>query len=300
MNTAELLKKYMPWNLVWIASYPKSGNTWFRIFMANYLQNANEPVNINHLSRYIEIMEAGKVATIRQFYGINVSDLDFEEVDQCRSALYTHWKNQEKHMLLKTHDAYTYLSNNQPLLGDPIHQAAIYIIRNPLDIAVSYAHHFISSHNEIKNLNNSIAKINSEDHTLCDDATRFSFRVRRKLLSWSQHVISWQKATLPTLIIRYEDMLLDTFNTFSKAIRFLGLPDEPKRIQRAIHFSSFAILQQQEETSGYKEKNPRAKSFFRLGKSGGYREQLTEQQIQLIIKIHENVMRQFSYLENKN
>lgn len=299
MKKEKFLQKNMQWGLVWLASYPKSGNTWFRIFMANYLNNKNNPLNINNLSQNIEIQGAGNLKNIRQMYGINTSHLNFEEIEQYRSMMYDQWSSQKKNIFCKTHDAYTYLSNKKPLLGSPANQAAIYIIRNPLDVAVSYANHFIVSDNAVENLSHSIKKINSTNNLLNNNSVQMNDKFRIKLSSWSQHVISWQNTPLPILIIRYEDMLLDTLNTFCKAVRFLGFPHDLRRIQRAINFSSFDLLKKQEKKLGFNEKNPRAKNFFRLGKSLSYHKQLEKHQIQCIINTHQEVMRQFNYIENE-
>ncbi|MEJ2083836.1 MAG: sulfotransferase, partial [Acidobacteriota bacterium] len=35
--------------IVWLASYPKSGNTWLRAFLMNFLDPGKRPVDINQL-----------------------------------------------------------------------------------------------------------------------------------------------------------------------------------------------------------------------------------------------------------
>ena len=66
-------------NIIWLASYPKSGNTWFRIFLTNLLQKHTSPANINELT-------GGPIASSRQLFdeltGIDSSDLTFDEIEK--------------------------------------------------------------------------------------------------------------------------------------------------------------------------------------------------------------------------
>ena len=126
-------------------------------------------------------------------------------------------------------------------------------------------------------------------------------QVRQKLLSWSDHVLSWVDAPdLHLEILRYEDMLGDSLATFTRAARFLELPDDQPRVQEALHFSRFDRLQQQEKSGGFKEKPSNTPSFFRQGKSGGWRDELNEEQAAKIIADHGTVMRRFNYLDEHN
>ena len=84
---------------------------------------------------------------------------------------------------------------------------------------------------------------------------------------------------------------------FGGAARFLQLPDEPSRLEKAIRFSDFKTLSKQESEAGFREKPRHAKNFFMHGKSGGWREKLTLEQINRIVVDHNNVMQRFGYLD---
>ena len=282
-------KNHTPWSLVWLASYPKSGNTWFRVFLTNYLRGDDQPAVINQLE---SSPIAGERLGFDRLYGIDSADLDLTEIDQRRPAMYQQWQRDDSPWLFhKVHDAYTYLPDGQALLGPSAGQAAIYLLRNPLDVAVSFAHH-----NGQAELDKTIAKMAQTQAALANQRGAFNNQLRQQLLSWSEHVHSWQNAPLPKLIVRYEDLLADPFATFSQAIRFLQLPDEPERIRKAIAFSDFSVLQQQEQALGFKEKTAMASQFFREGKAGGYRAVLTEEQVQQVMQDHAAVMREWGYV----
>lgn len=274
--------------LVWLASYPKSGNTWFRIFLTNYLRDGDEPAEINALDDTWIASSRGQFETL---YGVDSRDFTADEIDRLRPAMYDAWQNQSDVPFHKVHDAYTYLEDGRPLLGNPEGQAAIYFVRNPLDVAVSFAHH--SGKEEI---DDTIRNMANSEFCFCNKVDREENQLRQKLLTWDQHVESWQKAPMPVLFLRYEDMHADAMATFGKAIEFLGFSVEMKRLEKAIEFSAFDQLQGQENVGGFKEKSKRSQRFFRKGLVGSYVERLAENQIKLIEKTYETKMKELAFL----
>ena len=87
---------------------------------------------------------------------------------------------------------------------------------------------------------------------------------------------------------------------FAGAIRFLGLDDNLERVRRAVTFSSFENLRQQELEHGFKAKPFAAFSFFRSGRAGGWQDVLTENQVERLVREHGAVMRRVGYLPERN
>jgi len=117
--------------------------------------------------------------------------------------------------------------------------------------------------------------------------------------TWSGHVTSWVDApAIRVHVVRYEDMKLRAEETFGAAVRFVDLPADPDRVRKAIEFSRFEEVRKQEEKDGFGEKMPRAKSFFRKGEIGSWRESLTPEQAARIVADHSDVMRRFGYLDD--
>lgn len=277
--------------IVWLASYPKSGNTWFRTFLTNFLRDAPQPASINDL-------DGGHIASARAPFdaavGYDSGELTPDEVDALRPEVYLHLAHKAKDTLYcKCHDAYTFLPDGRPLLPPAATQAALYFIRNPLDVAVSYAAHGGSTDYE-----RAVKLLGKPDACVAvSDATEPN-QLRQRLLSWSRHVTSWATAPgIPVQVIRFEDMKLTPKATFTAAVRFLGLPADPARISKAIQFSRFEELQQQERASGFQERLPKATAFFRKGTTGSWREALTPEQAARVIADHADVMRQYGYLD---
>ena len=101
---------------------------------------------------------------------------------------------------------------------------------------------------------------------------------------------------LPVQVIRYEDMLNRPFEVFRDFAAFGDLPADEDRLARAIEFSRFEVLQRQEQEAGFREKSPRAESFFRAGRKESWRERLTAEQVRRIVSDHGRVMQRFGYM----
>lgn len=276
--------------IVWLASYPKSGNTWFRVFLTNLLRDDDCPASINEL-------ESTPIASARGIFdehtGIDGSDLTMEEIDRLRPEIYTHLaETAEDPLFMKIHDAYVTVDDGIPLIPARATKAAIYFIRNPLDVAVSFAHHSAS------NADKTISMMANREAAMCKATDRLVNQLRQPLRSWRLHVLSWvDEAPFPVCPIRYEDMVQRSPETFEKAVGFAGLAHTPEQIQKALEFSSFEMLKEQEEKNGFREKNPMSESFFRKGRIGSWREELSEAQARRIIDDQADVMRRFGYLD---
>lgn len=275
--------------IYWLASYPKSGNTWFRTFLRNLQEDGDTPVDINDLS-------TGNIASSREWLdevlGFDTAELDPDEVDRLRPEVYRWSLKDDGIGYHKIHDAYTFTREGDPLVSREATLGALYIVRNPLDVAPSYANYARSS------IDDAITYMGDSDHALCKSRKNLPSQVRQQLLNWSSHVLSWVDAPeLKCHVIRYEDMLHNPIPTFTDAVRFLRLPDDPVRIEKAIRFSDFRELARQEEEKGFRERPPTTERFFRQGKSGDWRDKLTRDQAARVILHHGPVMRRFGYLD---
>ncbi len=158
-------------------------------------------------------------------------------------------------------------------------------------MAVSFAHHHQIG------LDEAVDRI-------CDDRNIIppsSNQREQYLLSWSTHVNSWLKAPgLKRHVLRYEDMVASPRKTFGGLVAFLGLPDDPARLKKAIRFSSFKELSGQERKERFVESRPDGKSaFFRKGKVGAWRDALSDAQVAKIVETQGETMKAFGYLDRK-
>lgn len=273
-------------SLMWLASYPKSGNTWLRAFLANYIFNLPEPVPVNQLSK-LGLGDANTLAHSRVAAGRFDPTNPRETVRIRRKMLDIVVSNGADLNLMKTHN-----QNTKAFGVDlvPRHQTkgAIYVIRDPRDMAVSYAsHHGMSMDETVHRLNH------PENATTGNQQNVHQFLGR-----WSDHVNSWSRSKgFKALIIRYEDMLEKPKSVFADVIDAVGLDRDEDRLEKSIRFSSFDQLKSQEKSGGFVENSPHQEAFFRSGKSGGWRDSLTEDQAARIVSDHAKVMRRFGYLD---
>lgn len=288
----------MSGNICWLASYPKSGNTWMRVLLTNYLLDGDEPADINALA-------AGLIASARQIFddhvGIEASDLTQDEIERLRPAVYEMLSDSAAPgpddqvalpMLLKVHDAYTRTVDDVPLISKAATAGAIYLVRDPRDVAVSFAHHGAVE------VDVAVRNMGRPDHAFVDNPHRLHSQLRQRILTWSQHVESWiDEPGLRVLVVRYEDLSSDTAGELTRVLEFLGIDSEPDLVAKAVDFSRFDRLQQQEADTGFGERMPLAESFFRKGTVGSWRESLSEELVDQLVAEHGAVMRRFGYLE---
>ncbi len=289
----------MTGHIHWLASYPKSGNTWMRILLTNYLRDADEPADINSL-------DGGPIASARQIFddnvGIEASDLTQDEIERLRPGVYELISDRvgearrelpvddDFPTFLKVHDAYTRTADGVPLISKAATAGAIYLLRDPRDVALSFAHH------SARDVEKTVGSMGDPEFAFVDKGTRLHNQLRQRLLTWSGHVTSWvDEPGLRIHVVRYEDLSADTAAVFSEVLRFAGVDPDPARVAKAVEFSRFDGLQRQEADAGFGEKMPRATSFFREGRAGSWVESLGEELAARIVSDHGAVMDRFGY-----
>jgi Sulfotransferase domain len=279
-------------NIYWLASYPKSGNTWFRLFMSNLLKNGDEPVDINRMGEVQTTEIASGRGWLDDVLGFDTADLTQDEIDDVRPDVYE-WSSRAGPITYhKIHDAVTVTSSGRPIISRQATAGSLYIIRNPLDVAISMSNHNATT------IEQSVNGLNKKRMTLAENRVRQDSQVRQRLLSWSNHVRSWTERPIgEQLVIRYEDMLHDSQATFSRAAEFLKLPHDQEQVAKAIRHASFAELVKQESEKGFAETPEKAERFFRSGKTGDWRDKLTAEQIRGIVQEHFEIMLRYRYID---
>jgi len=272
----------------WLASYPKSGNTWMRMLLANYFSEKDAPHDINGPG-VVNRMVASR-AMFDEVTGIASADLTPEEADSLMPVMLGLLVAEAKEPIwLKVHDALWRLPDGRWRLPPAVSGVAVYILRNPLDVAVSIAFH-------------DAIGIEASVRGLCDPAAAMpgtaTVHLRQRLGDWSQHVESWVDQTeIPVLAVRYEDMLANPARELERVIRFARpeVPIQPSRLAKAVSAASFDKLRDMEREGGFRARNVRQNAFFRGGRAGDWRNHLTDDQARRIREHHFRMMRRFGY-----
>ncbi|WP_460545947.1 sulfotransferase domain-containing protein, partial [Echinicola sediminis] len=262
--------------LVYLASYPKSGNTWLRIFLGHLMKG--EKLNINKMNDYSQITSSRTL--FEKTSDLNSYELTDNEIAYYKPLVIEQYiKEQSQTIFFKSHEAYLKTKFNNWLLPQKPSYKTVYIVRNPLDVCVSYTHH------------GGISDYDKTIKYMCDGAkptTGTHNQLAHYIGSWSEHIDTWT-SNFPAkqlLIVRYEDMVNNPLATFTQITHFIGISCSKDQIDRAIALSSFDRLQKLEEKISFSEKPIKAKKFFRRGKIASWKEELTTEQVKEIEKSH--------------
>lgn len=275
--------------ILWLASYPKSGNTWTRNFLHNLLniieRGDNAPQDINAMNEFTFWEISANL--YEKHLGKPVADCTRVEIASVRAKVQQDIaENTDGLAMVKTHHALV-IDRGSPVINFEVTSGAVYIVRNPLDVAISFARHMGSD------IDTAI-----EEMAIADLETAVGEKsVYEVYGSWSQHVESWTaKPHRAIYVMRYENMLADPFRTFGGLVRHLLQRPTDAQLRLAIERSSFEVLKKQEEESGFKEKPEKAERFFREGRSGQWHEGLSRRQIRRVVRDHHVQMARFGYL----
>ncbi len=271
-------------NIVWLASYPKSGNTWLRAFLANLVADGTSPLPLADLSQYCE--DEARPELFTALAGRASTSLSFAEICALRPRVHAAIAGQTSGTrLVKTHNCAGFVD------GHPLHDArvtagALCVVRNPLDVVVSMTHHFGLD------LDAAIERLGDDRVATANDA----LFVTQVIGSWSHHVKSWADLAGPRVVVlRYEDLFADPVTHFGEAARLVGLGSDRARIERAIRHASFENLAAMELRDGFVEASDRGPRFFRAGRPGQWREALTTAQVERVVERHRVQMARFAY-----
>ena len=269
-----------------------------RALLANFRVGASrpsqeEPVPINDLRSALPGSSTASREHFDEFTGLASADCTDAEVARLRPAVYRARAAQhagaDTPFFYVAHDAYQTTPSGEPLFPDDISVAAVYLVRNPLDVAVSWA--FYAGHGDLAA---GVAMLGSPRAVLLGPDWP---RLGQRLLDWSGHVRSWRGAPFPVLTVRYEDLLADAAGELGRVARFLRLggADDPTRLRRAAAFSDFALLRAAEQREGFNETPALARRFFRSGNAGDGRRLLSTGQVRAIVRAHGRTMATFGY-----
>ena len=280
--------------IIWLASYPKSGNTWLRSMIASYFYTNTGEFNF------------GLLNNIDQFPSFthfrNYSD-SFEKPESTSK----YWLdaqikiNQDKKIkFFKTHNALCTIENS--IFTDQKNTlGAIYIIRDPRNVINSIFNHF-----DKKNYQEALEFMQDEKRCLLHkENNRYLGFV--SLFSWKTHQKSWLKNKLfPVITIRYEDLQNKTFETFKEVIYFIKSITKSKKsfnrekAKKVIQSCQFEKMKKLEREKGFaesvkKKKDNKKIDFFHLGPKNDYKELLNKEIISEMNSLYKEELKEFKY-----
>ena len=275
--------------IIWCASYPKSGNTWVRAIITSLLYSEDGIFNFDMLKN-ISLFP-------KRFYFKEFTDdySDLKKISHHWIAAQEKINSDDKLRIFKTHNGnYNFygkdFTNKKNTIG------VIYVVRDPRNIITSIANHYQLD------LQQSADFLFDEKRYLFNkkDPNDFSEENIFTLLgSWKTNYNSW-KATSNSLIIRYEDLLLNTKSEINKLSIFMqkftkfNINDE--KIQNILKTTSFEILKKTEENEGFEEAANSTIKFFNLGPKNNWKNMLNKNLINLIEEKFGKEMKELRYI----
>ena len=268
--------------IIWIASYPKSGNTWLRALLASYYFTNEGSFSLSLLDK-IDAFPSDKF-----FKEYNDQFSKVEDTSKYWLKEQEKINKKNKITFLKTHSAICKINGNS-FTNKENSIGAIYIVRDPRNVITSISNHYQIS------IEDAFQFMKDEKRGIINkkDGRYLGFQA---LWSWSINQKTWVENNLfPVLVIKYEDLLKETYNTFRKVIEFINKISNSSKIfnkykgKNSIKNTSFEKLQRMENDHGFVEAmnkkgtNKKIK-FFNLGQKNNYKNLLSQD---LIIKMNE-------------
>ncbi len=282
--------------IVWLASYPKSGNTWVRSFISSLLYSKD---GTNDFSK----LENIKQFPVRSQFQNFIDDLqDIKQVYQNWSIVQNYLNLDNKIKFIKTHHVNCKIDNFK-FTDDANSIGVIYIVRDPRNVACSVKNHFsLENFEEVKEFifreHNWLGIITNKKLKPLDN------KIPTLISSWKTNYLSWKNKTKIYLLIKYEDLIKDPYTEFSKISKYLenhlNTKFDQKKIKRAIETCSFKNLQNLEMEGKFGEgtidKNNKSVRFFNLGPDNNWKKLLDKKIADEITTKFEPEMKELGYL----
>ncbi|PXA96552.1 aryl sulfotransferase [Nostoc sp. 3335mG] len=267
----------------WLASYPKSGNTWLRLALA-CLGNAGRLPDLGAPDELCP--NAASLEWMQGLLDLPVGDMAPREQALMRTeACRLYGETADAPAFLKIHDAYDAAS-----FGSVASAGTVLIVRDPRDVAPSWADHLGIT------VDDAIALMARPDFAIGLPGRQQQPQALQRLGSWSTNVQSWlDRAPRPLLMLRYEDLLAEPGACLTALAGFTGQVTDDDLIEKTVAATSFQSLQAAEAQSGFKERGRRQRTFFRQGRAGAWRQGISAKQADRLWTDHHEVMTQLGY-----
>ena len=256
--------------IIWLASYPKSGNTWIRIFLSTLLYSSEKPkvnINNNHIKQF---------PTRGDFDDLTDNVMDMDEFAKNCILAQQRINLDNKIKILKTHNAYWqnyeknyFFTDKENTLG------VIYIVRDPRNVITSIMDYFNK-----KSYRETLEFL--IDNYKVIGGTKFESGIPTILFSWANHYNSWKQFKKNYLLIKYEDLLDKPQEEFLKISNYLNtignFKFNEKDILEIAENCKFENFRNQEKTKGFIDNSATnknfKKNFFRLGPKNNWKDLL--------------------------
>ena len=279
--------------IIWIASYPKSGNTWLRSIISALVYSKDGIFTFDKLSKIDQFPE-------KKFFKDLVKNFrDFDEIKKNWIAAQDKINLDEKIKFFKTHQG-NFKIGNDHFTNNQNTQAVIYIVRDPRNLVTSISNHYSLSLNEAcKFLTSPELRGNGKNWEEKKDG------ILNFLGKWNEHYKSWTNNTKNLLLLRYEDLINEPKKELEKIIFFLNkyvnFDTNDIKIDNILESTNFKNLKKMEQEGSFTENVIKKETgsnvnFFNLGPKNIWQNSLDKKIIKKIEDDFKDEMKEIGYL----
>tara|TARA_Y100000741_G_C18215373_1_gene543512 strand:+ start:266 stop:1123 length:858 start_codon:yes stop_codon:yes gene_type:complete len=284
--------------IFWLASYPKSGNTWLRFFILSLLIGKKTDLNLNHLKAIISYPDKS------QFKDLLLDNSNLEEVAKNWITSQNKINSDKTIRFFKTHNMLGSFKN-YPFTDADNTLATIHIVRDPRNVITSLKNHYnLNNYSEAKDFlffDKQILTLSKQEK---EKYSNKNHPLPQIIGSWKTHYLSWKNMKKNYLLVKYEDLIANPINGFMKISKFISqnlkLKFSDEQILNAIKSSSFNNLKEMENTYGFTESSTNEdgnkNKFFYLGPKNNWENILDESTVNNINREFKLEMKELDYL----
>tara|TARA_Y100001970_G_scaffold43711_1_gene54498 strand:+ start:1007 stop:1846 length:840 start_codon:yes stop_codon:yes gene_type:complete len=247
--------------IIWLTSYPKSGNTWLRFFLTSLIYSKDGKTNLKSMGSIKSYPRPDQFINLIN----DINNLKQISQNWIKSQIIINLDRKIKFM--KTHNVLCSLNNNSFTDAENT-IGTIYIVRDPRNVVTSIKHHF--QYNTIEEAKDFIIN----EKTIYGKQNTGQNPIPTIIGSWKSHYNSWKRVKKNFLLIKYENLISKPNTEFKKIKKYLerilNIKIDDKKMSTAINISSFENLKKMEEKEGFIEgiedkKTGDRLNFFNLG-----------------------------------
>jgi len=279
--------------IIWLASYPKSGNTWVRHFLASLIYSNQGKVGLEKLGFIMQYPKRD------QFEKLVTNLDDFNQIKKNWINSQNLINSDNKLSIFKTHHVLCSLGKDN-FTDEKNTLGAIYIVRDPRNIISSILYHF-----NLSNTEEALNFIQREDTFIGNVKNKVNYPLHTLIGSWKTNYNSWKFFGKNFLLVKYENLILNPNTEFKRIANYItnttNIKFSEKQIKKSIYESSFENLQKLEDENGFIEsikdpENKKRKKFFNLGPRNNWKKSLDKKFVDEIENSFKNEMKELGYI----